>query len=345
MITLFKGLICAGPCGVLAVGGSGCNASEHRDPEKAPLRLAIGAVDQKFNPLFYTSQNDGVIANLTQAAMLTVDVDKNNNPVLAYGEEYPTVTLDYKETYYSSSDIELGSSDGRSGEVSGNSNGAAYTTYEFLIKNGVKFSDGVDLTVMDVLFNLYVYLDPSYSGSSTIYSTKIEGMQAYRADDPSADENSSLSMIEYYPIALERVNALKDWSEKNYTLSEQGEKDLKKVRELYLEEITSDWNSIETGWVESYKEYRFTEPWQVFYYIEGLIQNQREYNENDLEVDAKDSQGKYLTTLDPDKGVEGADIVHEEFIKEFAEATSAAKIKEYMDSHEGATEDNAKLGP
>lgn len=342
MKKLFKGLICAGLCGVLAVGASGCNASEHRDPEKAPLRLAIGAVDQKFNPLFYTSQNDGVIANLTQAAMLSVDV-KDDKPVLAYGEDYPTVTLDYKETYYSSGDTELGSSDGRSDNINGTSNGASYTTYEFLIKNGVKFSDGVDLTVMDVLFNLYVYLDPSYSGSSTIYSTKIEGMQAYRAQDPYADENASLSMLEYYPIALERVNALKDWSEKNYTLSEQGKKDLEKVRDLYKEEITSDWNSIETGWVESYKEYRFTEPWQVFYYIEGFIQNQREYNENDVEVDAKDSEGKYLTTLDPDKGVEGADIVHEEFIKEFKEATSAAKIEEYMDSHEGATEEIAKL--
>ncbi|MDE7401020.1 MAG: hypothetical protein K2N17_03090 [Clostridia bacterium] len=343
MKKLFKGLICAGLCGVLAVGASGCNASEHRDPEKAPLRLAIGAVDQKFNPLFYTSQNDGVIANLTQAAMLTVDVDKNGDPVLAYGEDYPTVTLDYKETYYSSSDIELGSSDGRSGKINGNSNGASYTTYEFLIKNGVKFSDGVDLTVMDVLFNLYVYLDPAYSGSSTIYSTKIEGMQAYRMQDPAADENSSFSMLEYYPEALERVNALKDWSEKNYTLSEQGKKDLEKVKELYLEEITSDWNSIETGWVESYKEYRFTEPWQVFYYIEDFIQNQRDYNENDVEVDAKDSEGKYLTTLDPDKGVEGADIVHEQFIKEFAEATSAEKVKEYMDTHENVTEENAKL--
>ncbi|MDE6790594.1 MAG: hypothetical protein K2J61_02620 [Clostridia bacterium] len=343
MKKLFKGLICAGLCGVLAVGASGCNASEHRDPEKSPLRLAIGAVDEKFNPLFYTSQNDGVIANLTQAAMLSVDVGKDKKPVLAYGEDYPTVTLDYKETYYSSSDTVLGSSDGKSGDVSGNSNGASYTTYEFLIKNGVKFSDGVDLTVMDVLFNLYVYLDPSYSGSSTIYSTKIEGMQAYRADDPAADENSSISMLEYYPEALGRVNHLKDWSEKNYTLSEQGKKDLEKVMELYKEEITSDWNSIETGWVESYKEYRFTEPWQVFYYIEGLIQNQRDYNENDVEVDAKDSEGKYLTTLDPDKGVAGADIVHEEFIKEFAEATSEAKIKEYMDTHDNTTEEIAKL--
>ncbi|MDE5789473.1 MAG: hypothetical protein K2H78_03535 [Clostridia bacterium] len=339
MKKLFKGLICAGLCGVLAVGASGCSASEHRDPETAPLKLAIGAVDQKFNPLFYTSQNDGVIANLTQASMLTVD----SNGVLAYGEDYPTVTLDYKETYYSSSDIELGTSDGKGGKINGTSDGAAYTTYEFLIKNGIKFSDKVDLTVMDVLFNLYVYLDPAYSGSSTIYSTKIEGLQAYRTQDPYADENASFSMIEYYPEAQQRVQDLIDWAEKGYTLSEQGEKDLKKVKELYMEELTTDWNSIETGWVESYKDYRFTEAWQVFYYIENMIKNQTEYNELNNEVDAKDANGKYLTTLDPDKGVPGADVVHQEFIDDFARETSAEKVAAYIAANEGVTVENAKL--
>lgn len=337
MKKLFKGLICAGLCGVLAVGASGCSKSEHRDPETAPLKLAIGAVDQKFNPLFYTSQNDGVIAGLTQASMLTADT----KGVLAYGEDYPTVTLDYKETYYDGS-TELGTSDGK-GEVKGVGSNATHTTYEFLIKNGVKFSDGVDLTVMDVLFNLYVYLDPVYSGSSTIYSTKIQGMQAYRTQDPYADENSSVSMLEYYPDALQRVNDLKDWADKGYTLTEQGEKDLEKVKELYKEELTTDWNSIETGWVESYKEYRFTEAWQVFYYIEGVVKNQTEFNDSGVEVNSKDSDGKYLTTLDPDKGVTGAAIEHQGLIDEMAEATSADKIAAYIASHEGVSEDNARL--
>lgn len=337
MKKLFKGLICAGLCGVLAVGASGCSASEHRDPETASLKLAIGAVDQKFNPLFYTSQNDGVIAGLTQASMLTIDSDG----VLAYGEDYPTVTLDYKETYYNDN-VVLGTSDGK-GEVTGASNNATHTTYEFLIKNGVKFSDGVDLTVMDVLFNLYVYLDPVYSGSSTIYSTKIQGMQAYRTQDPYADENASVSMLEYYPEAQQRVTDLVNWAERNYALTEQGEKDLAKVKELYKEELTTDWNSIETGWVESYKEYRFTEAWQVFYYIEGIVKNQTEYNDMGVEVNMKDSEGKYLTTLDPDKGIAGADIEHQALIDEMAQVTSADKVAEYMAANEGVTEENAKL--
>lgn len=51
------------------------------------------------------------------------------------------------------------------------------TTYYFVLKNNVKFSNGSALTIKDVLFNLYVYLDPAYTGSSTIYSTDIVGLK------------------------------------------------------------------------------------------------------------------------------------------------------------------------
>ena len=37
------------------------------------------------------------------------------------------------------------------------------TEYEFLIKKDIKFSDGTTLTIKDVLFNMYVYLDPAYT--------------------------------------------------------------------------------------------------------------------------------------------------------------------------------------
>ena len=77
MKKIFKGLLCAGLCGVLALGAAGCTKktgpSEHRNTETDALRLAIGACDEKFNPLFYTSQNDGEIANMTQASLITAD--------------------------------------------------------------------------------------------------------------------------------------------------------------------------------------------------------------------------------------------------------------------------------
>lgn len=65
------------------------------------------------------------------------------------------------------------------------------TTYYFVLKNDIKFSNGSALTIKDVLFNYYVYLDPSYTGSSTIYSTDIVGLKAYRtqSNDEKEQEN------------------------------------------------------------------------------------------------------------------------------------------------------------
>ena len=63
----------------------------------------------------------------------------------------------------------------------------------------------------DVLFNLYVYLDPVYTGSSTMYSTDIKGLKAYRTqsfvddDDTSADDAISQGALIH---ANNRINEL-----------------------------------------------------------------------------------------------------------------------------------------
>ncbi|MDE6373710.1 MAG: hypothetical protein K2L72_04340, partial [Clostridia bacterium] len=260
----------------------------------------------------------------------------------------PTVALDYLETYYSEGGDQIGTSDGK-GTIKGSSSTSGSTAYEFLIKNDMKFSSGRDLTVMDVLFNLYVYLDPIYSGSSTIYSTKIKGLQTYRQQELSDDGDVSNSYLKYYPAALNRLNALIDWAydgganPNEDDLSDQAKEDLATVKKYYAEELNTDWNSIATGWVESYKDYRFTEAWQVFYYIEGIVRNQTEKNtESGADVELKDNNGKYLTTLDPDKGEEGADIVHQDLINEMAGVLSETKVSDYM-AKEGVSEADARL--
>ena len=83
--------------------------------------------------------------------------DKDGNVV--YGDNEGVVTKD----------LEIRSNDGTA-------NVDLTTTYYFVLKNDVRFSNGSYLTIKDVLFNLYVYLDPVYTGSSTIYSTDIVGL-------------------------------------------------------------------------------------------------------------------------------------------------------------------------
>ena len=45
----------------------------------------------------------------------------------------------------------------------------------------VKFSDGTQMDIDDVIFSLYVPLDPTYDGIMTLYSLPIEGLEAYRS--------------------------------------------------------------------------------------------------------------------------------------------------------------------
>jgi peptide/nickel transport system substrate-binding protein len=124
-------------------------------------------LDGLFNPFYSTSASDGTIVSMTQIGMLTSGIDENGNAKVAYGPDEAVVTLDYASSYDSQ-------------EQSENPNKTGVTTYTFVIKNGLKYSDGAPLTIEDVLFNLYVYLDPVYTGSSTMYSTDILGLSQYR---------------------------------------------------------------------------------------------------------------------------------------------------------------------
>lgn len=352
MKKILKGLICAGICSTFALTGlTGCGvASAHRDPESSPLRLAIGAVDFNFNPLFYTSANDGTIANLTQASLLTAD----ENGELAYGENFPTVTLDYKETYFSDPE---GTNVVDEGSTSGS------TAYEFVIKNGVKFSDGTPLTVMDVLFNLYVYLDPLYSGSATIYSTKIQGLQAYRQQRLDADENEDLT--QYYANANRRIDDLIRWcDEDGVTPTDEMKADLRTVKDLYHKELETDWNNLSTSWEDTYKDYRFTSAWQAFYFAEAIVNKQQYYNANNNLADRfydvndngeKDDGEKYLTDFDPefprsaainiDPATCGYDVsrLGTDLTNEINAAVTDQAINEFMAANSGYTYEDAKL--
>ncbi|MGN1373340.1 MAG: ABC transporter substrate-binding protein [Candidatus Coproplasma sp.] len=370
MKKIFKGIVCAGICASFALTGlAGCGVqSAHRDSETDELKLAIGAADGNFNPLFYTSANDGTIANLTQVSLMTT----NSDGELSYGEDYPTVALDYKETYYSDAagTVKIGEGDGKT--ISGSSDKNGSTSYEYVIKNGIKFSDGEDLTVMDVLFNLYVYLDPLYSGSATIYSTKIQGLQAYRQQDINAADDASESLTAYYAKAEQRITDLIQWSNGDYKgdPTDQMKKDLKTVRQLYEEELKTDWNNLSTAWEDTYKDYYFTSAWQAFYFAEGVVSTQT-YNKQvgtsstyvsaDLFYDVngnkeRDDGEKYLTEFDPeftglqvplttDPTTSSNPISQrgQQLTNEINAAVTDKAVQDFMAKNVGYTEEEARL--
>ncbi len=132
---------------------TGCGGSSKTDA----LVIMTEQLDGLFNPFFYTAAADGTIVAMTQIGMLGSKYE-NGEVKVAYGDNEAVVTKDY--------------------DITENADGTV--TYRFVLKNGIKFSDGHPLTMEDVLFNYYVYLDPVYTGSNTLYSTDILGLSEYR---------------------------------------------------------------------------------------------------------------------------------------------------------------------
>ena len=131
-------------------------------------------LDGLFNPFYYTAANDGTIVSMTQISMIGAAYDEATGKIsVAYGENEAVVTKDY--------------------EIVQNDDGTV--SYYFVLKNGIKYSDGHPLTMEDVLFNFYVYLDPVYTGSNTLYSTKIQGLDAYRTQTVSSGSGSAGELI------------------------------------------------------------------------------------------------------------------------------------------------------
>ncbi len=294
-------LLCAVMAMCLAFGSmTGCTKKKISN-EKTAFVVMSEEMDGVFNPFFYTSGPDGEVVSMTQLGMLSAD---DNGNIVA-GNDEPTVVLDYASSYRAGvGPLEDGVPVGE-------------TTYTFVLKNGLKFSDGVPLSIRDVLFNLYVYLDPVYTGSSTIYSTDIKGLSKYRTQSTNSDADSALEQSAATEATKRRTNlinavngiltkASQDLSinvteayvleqlEKEYgTTNPQYITDFKTVQKLFAEELEEDYRNAEGAYKEA--PYNFTD-------VEGFM-----YSEQRITWDKKTNSVKeYLYDRDAIKTKEAA---------------------------------------
>ena len=158
-------------CIALVIGSIVAFKSCKKETKPDAFVIMTDQLDGLFNPFFSTSASDGTIVSMTQIGMLGSNYVDGEVEV-AYGDDHAVVVKDY--------DIK--------------ENGDK-TTYTFVLKNGIKFSDGKPLTMNDVLFNYYVYLDPVYTGSSTLYSTDIVGLSEYRTQKVGSTSNDNDDLI------------------------------------------------------------------------------------------------------------------------------------------------------
>ncbi len=289
---------------------TGCGSGKTN--EDTPLLLSSQELDGVFNPFFASSAPDSQIISMTQIGML--GNDKNGEVV--YGEDEGVVVLDYQIVYDEEEDT---------------------STYYFVLKNNIKFSNGSPLTIKDVLFNLYVYLDPVYTGSSTIYSTKIVGLNEYRYQQASETEQERF-MEQFYIGAESRTDYLLTAAEeiydenKNQTLSieefkeyldyytdEEGYEnvinDFDKVCELFKEELEKDYKN-SSG--EQYKDVVFKDSNNTSYYnqlssdVEMFLYNEGYLSWNRLEGRLESSLTNNPNELKSWKKEQAIDIIYQD---------------------------------
>ncbi len=87
-------------------------------------------------------------------------------------------------------------------------------TYTVKVKEGMKFSDGEDVTIDDYLYTFYLCSDPSYTGPASLASQDIKGMKEYYYD--TADYAAIEAQVEsYVPTAEEIKPVAERWAKEN----------------------------------------------------------------------------------------------------------------------------------
>ena len=119
----------------------------------------------KFSPFFATTAYDVDVAGMVGLGLISTDREGN---VVYKGIEGETRSYNGKDyTYTGLSNVtETINEDGT-------------VDYRIKIRKGIKFSDGTPMTIDDVIFSIYVFCDPTYTGSTTFSTLPIVGMKEY----------------------------------------------------------------------------------------------------------------------------------------------------------------------
>lgn len=195
------------------------------------LVLAETAFEGKFSPFFAASAADQDVIDLTQLGLL--GADRKGEMILngIEGETREYNGTDY--TYYGTTDC----------VVTENDDGTV--TYDLKLRDDLKFSDGEPVTIDDVIFSMYVYLDPTYDGSVTMYSTPIVGLEEYRNSMTTLSKliaEAGEDNTDYTKFTEEQQKAFWD------AVNDGGVKFAQEIVDTMLENGATDVASAAAGW-------------------------------------------------------------------------------------------------
>ena len=137
------------------------------DDSKNIIVFANNAMSEKFSPFFQESVPDMHVVDSTTLQLLY----PNRNGSLVYkGIEGETTSYNGTDYTYTGPATLV---------VTENKDGTVF--YDYTLRKDLKCSDGVALTADDMIFSLYVLCDPTYDGSTSVFSLPILGMEEYRS--------------------------------------------------------------------------------------------------------------------------------------------------------------------
>ncbi|MDD3573007.1 MAG: ABC transporter substrate-binding protein [Eubacteriales bacterium] len=188
------------------------------ETSETPLVVAYAQFSEKFSPFFGETAYDMDVADMTQISLMTTDRMGGIVYNAIEGETIPYNGTDYE--YKGAADLKVEYDEE-----------ADVTTYTAKLREDLKFSDGEPVTADDVIFTYYAYLDPSYTGPTSLSSYPIIGLNDYRT------QTTSDVYDKYAKIADDMFAAGIDheWAETDAWTKEQ--------QEAFWGDLTANWKT------------------------------------------------------------------------------------------------------
>lgn len=148
-------------------GGEASNGGEAASDHAGTLVASTSGLEGKFCPLFTASAADQDVVIFNNITLLATDrmAEPIYNGIEGETKEYNGTEY----TYTGPANIEMVE------------NADGTVNYNIQLRDDLKFHDGSNMTVDDVIFTFYSYFDPTYDGSATLYSNDIQGLAEYRS--------------------------------------------------------------------------------------------------------------------------------------------------------------------
>jgi peptide/nickel transport system substrate-binding protein len=202
-----------------------------------PLVVAYSDFSQKFSPFFSDTAYDADVAAMTQITLLTTD---RTGGIIFNAIEGETVNYNGTDYLYK----------GPADTKVEYDEATDTTKYTARLRVGMKFSDGKPVTADDIIFSYYTFLDPTYTGSTTLSSYDIIGLKDYQTQTTSDVYN------EYAAIAEAILAAGPDhvWSETDTWTQEQQEDFWTRLKKEWVADVQGIVDYVNANYRDAYAQ-------------------------------------------------------------------------------------------